>query len=417
MARIQPLVPTTRPKYNIHYTRPTLYRKQEEAIFSSARLICVEASTKSGKTFGALVWIFEMALMGRRHGIYWWVAPIYAQAKIAFLRLLHALEGNEIIKSIDHTNMVVTIITGATIHFKSGERPDSLFGEDVDAAVIDEASRLREESFTAVRSTLTATRGPILCIANVRGKQNWFYKLCRRIEYRALRNAAYAKLTAYDAIAAGVIDKEEIEEAKELLPDSVFKELYLAIASDDGSNPFGAANIEKCVISSLSPLEPVCYGIDLGKAVDYTVIIGLDTYGQVCHIERYQREWTETVLDISTMPNIPMMIDSTGVGDAPVEFIQKAKGLDNKVQGFKFTATTKQPLMEELALSMARQEILFPEGIIKEELDIFEYEYSRTGIKFSAPVGFHDDAVMALALANRMKRQLANMPYLMIARV
>ena len=33
----------------ISYTRPVLYPKQEAAIFNLARLICIEASTKSGK--------------------------------------------------------------------------------------------------------------------------------------------------------------------------------------------------------------------------------------------------------------------------------------------------------------------------------------------------------------------------------
>jgi hypothetical protein len=42
---------------------------------------------------------------------------------------------------------------------KSGEKPDGLYGEDVFAAVIDEASRMREEAWHALRSTLTATRG------------------------------------------------------------------------------------------------------------------------------------------------------------------------------------------------------------------------------------------------------------------
>jgi hypothetical protein len=36
---------------------------------------------------------------------------------------------------------------------------------------------------------------------------------------------------------------------------------------------------------------------------------------------------------------------------------------------------------------------------LTEELEVFEYQYTATGVKYSAPSGFHDDAVMALALA------------------
>jgi hypothetical protein len=405
------------PKVNVNYTRPALYPKQAAAIFCGERLICIEASTKSGKTYSALVWIFECAILGVRHGIYWWVAPIYAQSKIAFLRLSQALHGSPIVQEINRSEMVITLINGAAIHFKSGDRPDGLFGEDVNGAVIDEASRLRIESFTAIRSTLTATRGPIVVIGNVRGKLNWFYKLCRRIERKNLRNSHYAKLTAYDAARAGVIEWAELRDAQNLLPDDVFRELYLAEATEEGSNPFGIENIENCTLESISTLPAICYGIDLGKSFDYSVIIGLDKFGQVCYLDRFQKEWTVTINDIISLPkDIPMMIDASGVGNAPVEIIQKTREAE-KTFGFVFTKSTKQPLMTELSTSIARQEIWYPDGIIKDELNDFEFEYTRTGVLYSAPYGFHDDTVSALALANRMRNQLNNQPFIMISHV
>jgi hypothetical protein len=63
----------------------------------------------------------------------------------------------------------------AIISFKSGEKPDNLYGEDVWAVVVDEASRTREEAYWALRSTLTATGGPIRIIGNVKGRKNCFY--------------------------------------------------------------------------------------------------------------------------------------------------------------------------------------------------------------------------------------------------
>ena len=35
------------------------------------------------------------------------------------------------------------------------------------------------------------------------------------------------------------------------------------------------------------------------------------------------------------------------------------------------------------------------------ELEAFEYEYTRTGVRYTAPPGMHDDCVCALALAVR----------------
>jgi hypothetical protein len=53
-------------------------------------------------------------------------------------------------------DMTIRLPGGGTMWFKSGDKPDSLYGEDVAAAVIDEATRCKEEVFHAVRSTLTA---------------------------------------------------------------------------------------------------------------------------------------------------------------------------------------------------------------------------------------------------------------------
>jgi phage terminase large subunit-like protein len=80
------------------------------------------------------------------------------------------------------TLKTVTLINGAVIWFKSGDKPDSLYGEDVYAAVIDEASRFKEEAYIAIRTTLTYTKGPIRIIGNVRGRKNWFFKMARRAE-------------------------------------------------------------------------------------------------------------------------------------------------------------------------------------------------------------------------------------------
>ena len=124
----------------------------------------------------------------------------------------------------NESELTIRLINGATVAFKSGEKPDNLYGEDVYACVIDEATRLREESWHAIRSTMTATRGPMRIIGNVKGRKNWAYILARRAEIGD-RDWHYAKLTAYDAADAGVIEASEIEQAKGMLPDNVFKEL------------------------------------------------------------------------------------------------------------------------------------------------------------------------------------------------
>lgn len=212
------------------YRRPWLAPYQLDALFTEKRYAYVEATTKAGKTAGCLVWLFEQAAQSRPGRSFWWVAPVYAQAEVAYRRMKRAIP-RAFYRSND-TERRLELRNGALLWFKSAEKPDNLYGDDVFACVIDEASRVSIESFTAIRSTLTATRGPLRLIGNVKGRQNWFYRNCRLAERGAIVDASYAKITWRDAVAAGILDKAEIDDARRVLSESSFRELYEADAAD-----------------------------------------------------------------------------------------------------------------------------------------------------------------------------------------
>lgn len=400
------------PTRTINYERPWLYQQQFSAVFCNERYGLIEASTKSGKTVGCIAWLYEQAWLSKAGRNFWWVAPIFPQAKIAFRRLKRTLPPN--LHQYNASELTITLPNGAVLWFKGADHPDSLFGEDVYAAVGDEASRWKEEAWYALRSTLTQTRGPVRLIGNVKGRKNFFYRLCRRAE-SGKPEMHYAKITAYDAVAAGVLDAAEIEDAKRTLPEAVFRELYLAEPSDDGGNPFGLAAIA-AQVAPLSAGVPVIWGVDLAKSVDWVVCIALDAAGAVCRFERWQGPWQTTIPRIVRLVGeTAALVDSTGVGDPVLEELQAGGGqgfAENRssgltqtpahrvnYRGYKFTAPSKQQLMEGLAVAIQQQEITYPDGAIVSELEAFEYEYTRSGVRYSAPAGLHDDCVTALALA------------------
>jgi phage FluMu gp28-like protein len=333
-------------------------------------------------------------MAGKAGQNYWWVAPVYTQAEIAYRRMKRGIPV-ALYRSND-TDKWIELVNGARMWFRSAEKPDNLYGEDVYAAVIDEASRCREESWHAVRSTLTKTEGPIRIIGNVKGRKNWAYKLARRAEAGA-PGMVYRRITAHDAIKAGILSQDEVEAARRDLPEAVFRELYLAEPSDDEGNPFGIAAIRSC-LAPVSTKPALAWGWDLAKSVDWTVGIALDENGVCCRFLRFQKPWTETLeVILRETGRVPASVDATGVGDPIVETLQRRGG--QNFEGFKFSAASKQQLMEGLAVAIQQQSVLFPEGPIQHELEQFEFVYSRTGVRYSAPEGLHDDCVMALALA------------------
>ncbi|MBZ9975491.1 terminase large subunit domain-containing protein [Mesorhizobium sp. BR-1-1-10] len=392
------------------YQRPKLYAKQTAAFFNDSRYSWIEGSTKSGKTVSCMAWLFEQALfLGKPGRQFWWVAPVFAQAKIAYGRMKRGLP-HELIRCNDTEQTITIIPNGAIISFKSGEKTDNLYGEDVWAAVLDEASRMRVEAFYAIRSTLTATRGHVRIIGNVKGRKNWFYLGCRKAE-GGEQGHSYHKIIATDAVAAGVFPQEELDDARRALPDAVFRELYLCEPSDDGGNPFGLQFIRQN-IAPLSNHAPIVFGGDLAKSVDWTVLHGLDASGATCLHTRFQKPWTDTIDHIKLIcGHTHTVLDSTGVGDPIVEMLNKVG--DNFI-GLKFTAQSKQMLMEGLAVAIQRGEVHYPDGVIVSELESFEYEYTRTGVRYSAPEGQHDDCVMALALAVHARNSRPPEPQLIV---
>lgn len=386
---------------------PWLYPKQRDAIFAPCRTSVVEASTKTGKTVGCMAWLLSQAwTLGAPNRAFWWVAPVYPQADIAFRRtrvMLRRADPDRKIFRVHKAEKTIELLPGSRLVFKSGEKPDNLYGEDVFSGVIDEASRLREDSWYALRSTLTATRAPFRVIGNVKGRKNWFYRMARRAQDDTSGRFSYAKLTAWDAVDAGILEAAEVEEAREDLPDHVFRELYLAEPADDGGNPFDEQALRDCAADGLAEGPVVAWGVDLAKHRDWTVAIGLNADGHVCVLQRWQSDWRDTTARLRGMlRDAHGEIDATGVGDPIYEDLSRDCPL---LEPCVITSVRKQQRLLGLASAFHRRKTRYPrESVLASELDLFEYEVRVvngrvSAVMYSAPEGCHDDTVLAYSHA------------------
>jgi hypothetical protein len=207
--------------------QPKLAGYQSDILHSDARFTITEAGTKTGKTFSHIFWLFKQAheyRVGEGHN-YWWVAPVFSQAKIAYNRMWRKVAASGLYKT-NKTELTITTPIGTVIQFKSAENPDSLYGEDVFSAVFDEFTRAKQEAWWALRSTLTATQAPCKLIGNYKGTSNWGHQL----SVKALTDPEYEyfKITAWDAVEAGILKRAEVEQAQKDYPLFMFKALYLA---------------------------------------------------------------------------------------------------------------------------------------------------------------------------------------------
>jgi phage FluMu gp28-like protein len=367
---------------------PRPHTGQRKVLGSKARFRVLMCGRRWGKSLISKQYTITEALDGKINA---YITPNYSLAKVFFDEIAKIIP-NEV-ATINKSDLVFKFVTGGEIRFFTGERLDNLRGLKFHNVIIDEACyipNLEDAWNNAIRPTLTDYQGRALFISTPRGK-DFFYRLYLRSGEKDFESFKY---TTYDN---PFINDIEIDDAKASLPKAVFEQEYMANPMENAANPFGMDFI-RSNIQTLSSNQPICYGIDLAKSFDYSVIIGLDINGSVCYYDRFQNDWTNTKSKIKQLANVPKVIDATGVGDPIVEELQRD---DYTIEGFKFTSQSKQQLIEGLVLAIQQGLIKYPEGSIVDELSLFEYVYTKTGVKYSAPNGMHDDAVCSLALAWR----------------
>ena len=369
---------------------PELHNNQQSILDCPARFRVVMCGRRFGKSELAQLEIIFEAMKGNAVA---YITPTYQLAKTFF---------NKLIKTIPFENnksdLIINFPNEGSVMFFTGERLDNLRGRKFHLVVIDEASfipNLESGWLNSIRPTLTDYKGRALFLSTPKGK-NYFYSLFMKSGETDWQSF---KFNTYDN---PYIDRAEVDDARLQLPHAVFEQEYMANPMENAANPFGSTHIIEC-IKPLSKQPAAFYGIDLAKSVDYTCIVGLDANGDVAHFDRFQKDWKQTKEHILTIDkNKPIVIDSTGVGDAITEDLQKHF---NSMHGFKYTSGSKQQLMELLASTIHKREVGFPDGHIRQELDIFEYQYTSTGVRYNAPDGFHDDCVNALALAVKCRNE------------
>jgi hypothetical protein len=360
---------------------------QQKILNGLKRFNVVACGRRFGKSALATNLLAKPALSGFPVAYF---TPTYKLLEPTFNELISIL-GPAIKRS--HLNNKIELNTGGNIDFWSLENPLAGRSRKYKRAVVDEAAFVKDLKTSwdeAIRPTLTDFKGDGFFFSTPKGK-NDFYKYFNRGKIGEANWASFQMSTYENPF----IDPNELDDVKKEIPSIAFSQEYLAEFNENIANPFGITEINQCIYQ-ISNNPAVCFGIDLAKSFDYTVVIGLDINRNVCYFDRWQSDWRTTIQKILSLPNAPIKIDSTGVGDPIVEEVQRTRN----AEGFKFTATSKQQLMEGLAMSIQKRRISFPKGFISDELKDFEYHYTRTGVKYSAPNGLRDDCVCALALAD-----------------
>lgn len=283
------------------------------------------------------------------------------------------------------------------IRAKTAENPTSLLGEGLDWLVVDEAARLKPdvwERYLAAR--LIDKRGWALLISTPRGK-GWFYDAWRRKADGWRSWNASTETNPY-------ISKDELERLRLLTPDLVWRQEYEAQFIEGAGQVF--RNVRDLAVGEPEERRAgrrYCAGLDLARVEDFTVLIVMDDQRRVVSIDRFTRvDWSiqgrRIKAGLERYGSPPCLVDSTGAGE-PVYEQLLAIGV-NAIP-YPFTNASKKALIDNLALMLERRELtLLKDEQLVEEMESFEYSVTEHGtVRTGAPAGYHDDCVIALALA------------------
>jgi hypothetical protein len=340
----------------------------------------------------------EVAVKGGRA---WWVAPSYKMAAVGWRgisRLAEQIPGTR----IGQVDKIVELPGRGTVQVRSADDPQSLRGEGLDFAVLDECAFMREATWTeALRPALSDRQGGAMFISTPKG-QNWFWRLYQRGQDHLDGEWASWQLPTADN---PYIAASEIEAARRDMPERIYAQEYLAQFLDDAGGVFRRVMDAAVLPDNAQPIadHQYMFGVDWGKSNDFTAIaiwdvtdnalVSIDRFNQIdYHFQRgrliaaYER-WRPTM----------MLCESNSMGEAMIDEL-RAGGYP--VQGFVTTNATKADAIERLELVIESGAVrLVNDPVLVGELQAYELERLPGGkIRYSAPSGMHDDTVMASAI-------------------
>jgi phage terminase large subunit-like protein len=261
---------------------------------------------------------------------------------------------------------------------------------------------MKEAAWTeALRPALADKKGKALFLSTPKGR-NWFWQIWNKgndpleTEWQSFK---------FKTVDNPHIDPAEVEAARGL-PERVFLQEFEAEFVEDAGAVF--RNVMNCIHDGepyeQQPHNPIVFGVDWGKHLDFTVVSVIDTiknrqiyqdrFNQIDYIVQTQRL---KILAQQYKP-ISIVVERNSMGEPLIEQLQR-DGLP--IQPFTTTNASKAQAIEALALAFERGEIeILNDPVLIGELQAYEMERLPSGmLRYNAPEGMHDDTVMALAMA------------------
>lgn len=398
------------PRIRLPFPHPGQQAVRDQA----QRFNWLAAGRRWRKTTLVMAIAVENALRGKR---IIWGAPVFDQVRVGWNETKRAANG---IAAFNTSTMTATFPNNGAIIFRSLDNPDNARGHTADGVVVDEAADVASTAwYDVLRPMLIDTNGWAWFIGTFKGL-NWF-----SIEHAAAPDRADSVSWQAPTLGCVIEDRKlirkphllenpnipfsEINEVFKTQPEETFRQEILSEIIQGEGAVFRniTANLTD---ESTTPGEHkghhIVAGVDWGAVNDFTAIsvlctacrreLELDRFNKIDW--EFQRARLVAILD---RWNVKFTLcEENSIGSPNLEALQRANS--RRIEGFMTTAQSKPPLIQSLALALEQEEFKWLNvPIATRELEAYEATRNENTnrIQYSAPSGFHDDTVIARALA------------------
>lgn len=218
---------------------------QENVLNSDARRMLLLCSRQSGKSTTCASLAVNQAIYDP--GLVLLIAPAQRQSAELFRKVNDVYRAlPNVPKVVQESAMRMELANGSRIIALPGTEGTIRGYSGAKTVIVDEASRVDDALFAAVRPMLATTNGRFVALTTPYGKRGWFYEAWAHGEgwYRA-------QVTAHDCPR---IDPAWLAEEKRLVGDWQFRQEYLCEFVDTDEQFFSSELIEAAITDEVAPL-------------------------------------------------------------------------------------------------------------------------------------------------------------------
>ena len=221
---------------------------QEQLLQSEAPRVLLNCARQSGKSTMAAIIALHQALQWPS-SLVLILAPAERQAKELFSKVATAYQAlGHIIPADSYRKMGMELANGSRIEALPGTEKTIRGFSGVDLLLVDEASRVADELYYAVRPMLAVSRGRLMMLTTPYGRRGVFYE-----EWTSEAGGAWER---YEVPASQCprISEEFLEEERQALPRRVFRQEYECSFEETDDQVFSHADVQAAISSEVTPL-------------------------------------------------------------------------------------------------------------------------------------------------------------------